>query len=336
MVNALFVAGGAKDLQQKLSQLLTLEDWGLALRGPAQRARNLIAKLDRDHDGILQPREWRDRMATSIVEKIDPMKGALNLELIESFFRGQRNYLSLESPQLILEPAIGTAALAAAAKSGLRSAPTLVYLANGISDGTHTIPYSIVAALDPSQAAPLGPFLPPGVEKLADDQIILVDWKESPLRAKAGEKIQLTYFSPEFYGDPKEVTESFRFAGFVPLSGIADAPDITPEFPGITDKLSIDQWDPPFPFDNKRVKQTDDRYWKDYRTTPKAYVTLATGQRLWASRFGNLTSVRLAPAIGTDLQSAAARFRQELLKQLDPVQGGFVFDNVKQDALEAS
>ena len=62
----------------------------------------------------------------------------------------------------------------------------------------------------------------------------------------------------------------------------------TPEFRGITDKLSISQWEnPPFPYDPKRVKPIDDQYWKRYRATPKAYVTLATGQRLWARRFGH-------------------------------------------------
>jgi len=45
---------------------------------------------------------------------------------------------------------------AAAREQGLLTAPTLVYLANGIREWSRSMPYSVVAALDPGQAAPLG------------------------------------------------------------------------------------------------------------------------------------------------------------------------------------
>ena len=51
-------------------------------------------------------------------------------------------------------------------ETDLRAAPTLVYLANTIAANGDEIPYSIVAALDPAEKPPLGPFLPPGVESL--------------------------------------------------------------------------------------------------------------------------------------------------------------------------
>ena len=54
------------------------------------------------------------------------------------------------------------------------------------------MPYVVVAALDPAAAPPLGPFLPPGVSALKDDEIVLVDWKDSPLTAKPGDAITLT------------------------------------------------------------------------------------------------------------------------------------------------
>jgi ABC-type antimicrobial peptide transport system permease subunit len=287
-VNALFVSGARASLKEALQQDLTLDDWGLILRGPHSRT-------GKSH-----------------------------------------NYLSLESQQLLLEPAVVEAALGAAKDAGLRAAPTLVYLANGISDGKDTIPYSVVAALDPTLPPPLGRFLPPGVSKLEDDQIVLVDWKESPLHARPGDTITLTYFAPEHQGEPKELTATFRLAGLVPLEGVAADPDLTPEFPGITDKLRLDQWDPPFPYDNKRIKPPDERYWNDHRTTPKAYVTLAAGQKLWGSRFGQLTSVRLATETGGDLSAAADAFAEKLRARLAPERGGFVFEPVKEQALQAS
>src|SRR5205807_1876511 len=118
-------------------------------------------------------------------------------------------------------------------------------------------------------------------------------------------------------------------------------PDLTPEFPGITDKLDIKNWNPPFPYDNTLIQPRDEHYWEQYRTTPKAYVNLATGQRLWGSRFGRLTSIRLAPAPGsepsrTDLAAAAMDFSRRLLQQLKPEQSGLVFENVRARGLASS
>ncbi len=342
-VNALLVGKPGKDLPDSLRQRLTLADWGLTLTGPRERVAELFAKLDKDKDGTLTSREWRDRFPAEVARQINPEGGrfpALTRDAVEKFYDRERNYLSLESRNLILETAIGEAARKAADTASLRAAPTFVYLANAISAGEQRIPYSIVAALDPSQAAPLGPFLPAGADKLADDQIVLAAWKDSPLKnAIPGDMIAVTYFDPDVHGTPKEKTDRFRLAGFVPLQGVSGDPDLTPEFPGITDALSLDAppdkggWDPPFPYDNKRIQPRDDQFWKDYRTTPKAYVTLATGQRLWGSRFGDLTSIRLA---GMDLTKAKAHFETALLEQLDPARGGFVFDKVKENALAAS
>jgi ABC-type lipoprotein release transport system permease subunit len=337
MVNAILVGDARPELADKLREQLTLEDWGLVLRTPQDRVRALFAKLDRNRDGKLTPNEYRGRVAEKFVQDVGPgPERALTREAVAAYYERNRGYLSLESPRLLLSKAVADAALLAAKENGLRAAPTLVYLANGISDGKQSIPYSLVAALDPAALPPLGWFLPQGVDRLADDQIVLAEWPESPLKAKPGDPITLTYFAPEHAGGAKELTATFRLAGLIPLAGRATDADLTPEFPGITDKLSIDQWNPPFPFDNKRVKPADEQYWKTYRTAPKAYVTLAAGEKVWGSRFGQFTSIRLAPSEGRGLEDAAKKYRQRLLIDLKPEKGGFVFDPVKQTALDAS
>ena len=80
------------------------------------------------------------------------------------------------------------------------------------------------------------------------------------------------------------------------MTGPAADPGLTPELPGVTDKTNIRDWNPPFPFDNSRIKpRRRASFWNEYRATPRAYVNLAAGQKLWGSRFGKLTSIRLAP-----------------------------------------
>src|SRR5262249_60877186 len=97
---------------------------------------------------------------------------------------------------------------------------------------------------------------------------------------------------------------------------------------------------PTFPYDNSRIKRPDERYWEEYRTTPNAYIPLADGQKLWGSRFGNLTSIRFNydPTSSTILNadSVSKDFVRLLLEHLDPQQGGLVFDDVRRRALDAS
>jgi putative ABC transport system permease protein len=342
-VNALLVAGGQTSTwQQELKQHLTLDDWGLLLHSPESRTESLFAKLDRNHDGKLTANEWRRRVAETFADAVRDQQSVLEPSRVMEFFRTHHNYLSLESRQLLLEPAVADAAMAAAKDAHLRAAPTLVYLANSISAGKQEIPYSVVAALDPTLPAPLGPFLPPGVDRLEHGEIVLADWKDSPLQVQPGQEIVLRYFEPEQEGRLEEKSATFRFRGKIPMQGAANDPDLTPEFPGITDKLGIRDWNPPFPYDNKRVRPRDESYWDQYRTTPKAYVRLDDGQRLWGSRFGKLTSIRLATLAAKskedppDLTKAADDFRHALLSRLDPERGGLIFDSVRQRGLAES
>jgi ABC-type lipoprotein release transport system permease subunit len=364
-VNSLLVGGPHENLSEALSRHLTLEDWGLILHTPESRTSGLFAKLDVNHDGKLQRREWNRRLADTmrlVVERDNsddkqqmpaptpdprpsdshPRDGVLERSAVLAYYRKYHDYLALESRQMILEPTVARAAENAAVEARLRAAPTLVYLANGISDGQRTIPYSAVAALDTTPSSPLGPFLPPGLKGLQPGEIVLADWKDSPLHARPGDTITLTYFEPEQEGRLKEASATFRLAGLLPLHGAANDPDLTPEFPGITDKLDLRDWNPPFPYDPSRVQRRDEHFWEVYRTTPKAYVTLADGQRLWSSRFGSLTSIRLAPAPQADEASppdvtqAAADFRKQLLSTLRPEEGGLVFEDVRARGLEGS
>jgi ABC-type antimicrobial peptide transport system permease subunit len=179
--------------------------------------------------------------------------------------------------------------------------------------------------------------MPAGKPPLKDGEILLVDWAKTPLAAKPGDEIKLVYFPPVHEGQLKEAGDSFKLKALIPLRGPALDPDITPDFPGITDKLDIKDWNPPFPYDNKRVTRADETYWDEYRTTPKAYITLADAERLWGSRFGKLTSIRLAPASAeTGLSKLRESYREKLLSRLAPDQGGLVFDPIRQRALEGS
>ena len=180
-----------------------------------------------------------------------------------------------------------------------------------------------------SSAAPrVGPEPQP-----TDHEIVVLSWPGSVLHVKPGSELFVTYLSPSDRNHlvPKYV--KFKVKATPPLEGDIDDPDLTPEFPGITDQLNMANWqNPPFPFNPKRVKKADEDYWNRYRTTPKAYISMATAKLLWGSRFGDITSIRIAPHGASNPETLPA----ELLAALKPEQGGFVFQNVREQALKAS
>ena len=114
-----------------------------------------------------------------------------------------------------------------------------------------------------------------------------------------------------------------------PRSAAADK-RLTPTVRGLTDKDTIEDWDLPFKLKPGRIKSDDDRYWPKYAAPPKAFVSLATGRKLWASRFGQTTSIRVRPAPGMTAESLAQQF------DLDPTAMGFVFRPIKELAIKAA
>jgi putative ABC transport system permease protein len=269
--------------------------------------------------------------------------------------KGTNRYLSIESQQLLLEPAIENAVQKTAEELNLRMAPTFVYLINRITPGAPAnppinsvggllgswsrlaeIPYSVIAAVDPSLPEPLGPFLSDPKNPLKDDEIVLVDWSSPTLiGAEVGKPITLTYFKPEIEGRVEEASTTFTLRELLPLKGVAADPDLTPKFPGITDRLTIADWDPPFPYEATWVGPRDDLFWQRHKTTPKGYVTLTKGKELWGSRFGNVTSIRLALQEGGNVQQLVDTVRTTLLKNLDPEKSGLVFDPIRTRLMEA-
>jgi putative ABC transport system permease protein len=242
----------------------------------------------------------------------------------------RKAYVSIESRRLILEPAVVNAVARVADRLKCDVAPTFVYLANGIGSNGATIPYSVVAAIDPNDPTSLNPV----GESFGDDEIVLVDWRDSPLKVKPGDSVTLDFFKPEVEGKVEDDRATFRLKRIIPLDGAAADPDLVPEFPGITNKLSLRNWDPPFPYDGTRVKDADEKYWRMYKTTPKAYVTLNAARRLWGSRFGDTTSVRLSPRSSTPA-TALAEIQTELLKELDPAKAGLTFEPIRERLMAA-
>lgn len=167
------------------------------------------------------------------------------------------------------------------------SAPVLTYLATDIAKAPaeRGTPYSMITGVAPALNGIVTP-------ALRDDEILLSDWLAEDLAAKEGDSITLTY---NVVGAGRALVEKrrkFTVAGIAPLGSNGWDRTWTPEFPGIFDVDGLDQWEPGIPIDRDRIRQKDDDYWDQHKTTPKAFVTLAAARSMWSNRFGDATAVR--------------------------------------------
>ena len=194
-------------------------------------------------------------------------------------------------------------------------AQTLTYVANSIRIGDREIPYSTIAAVDGLDAGAIAEWTRP---------LLLSEWAAQDLGARIGDTVTLDYFLWSDADGLQTGSSQFTFAGVVPMSGMGGDQTLTPEYPGISDAADMTSWDPPFPVDLKRVRPKDEEYWDQYRAAPKAFIPLAEGQRLWGSRYGKVSSLRLAGTAGIDPKS------------IDPAAASFSVRHVRNEAAAAA
>jgi putative ABC transport system permease protein len=229
--------------------------------------------------------------------------------------RGPAGETIVESSAGIIPDALADR-IAEIARSGQRTiTPAFTYVANAIRIGDREVPYSTVTAIDlPSPAA----------EKDPRPLIWLNDWAARDLGAKTGDAVTLDYFLWSDESGLSTSSASFVMAGVLPMDGIGGDQTLTPEYPGISDAADITSWDPPFPVDLNRVRKKDEDYWDQYRAAPKAIISLAEGQRLWGSRYGKVSSLRLTGDTPLDPQ------------QIDPATAGITVRDVRSEAINAA
>jgi ABC-type antimicrobial peptide transport system permease subunit len=261
------------------------------------------------------------------------------------------DYYNLTSERLLIADPIVEAVRAELGPD--RAQPLLTYLANAIEPpgGEPSIPYSTLTAIDPSDSLPLD-F---ATDEALPEQvvpIVLNSWAAEQLGADAGDPLRVAYFEPETSGG-EEIEQTFEavVTDVVPLTQpsrpyrrsrpavfdrpptVYNDPDLTPTVPGVTDQDSINDWDLPFTLE-RDISQADDDYWAEHRLTPKAYIPLEAGRRLFGSRFGNTSGLRIDVSVAESVGSLADRLAVALRERQGDL--GFAVLPIKQQQLNAS
>jgi len=194
----------------------------------------------------------------------------------------------------------------------------LTYIANNLHHGTNATPYSMITGVSSNF---LGHITPTG------DNMVITEWLANDLQVKSGDQITVDYYVLGLNRQLEERPHTFT------VSGILDTEqpgwrELMPNFPGIVDRDNLRDWNPGIDFDSGRVRDQDEEYWKQHRGTPKAFIALETGQKLWANRYGEATTLRFRfQATQRDEIEAALR------EKFDPAQIGLRFRDVRTEAV---
>lgn len=196
----------------------------------------------------------------------------------------------------------------------------LTYLVNSIRFKDKSTPYSFVTAAS-------SPFLP----VMEENEIIITEWLASDLNLKVKDTIELDYYVIGPLRSLEEKSDQFIVKQIIPTQGEIANNSLMPLFPGLADAGSCSEWETGIPIDLSRIREKDEKYWDDYKGTPKAFISIKKGLNLWGNKFGNYTSFRFDKKnINTqDLKS-------ELLKNLNPEDINLSFKPVHQQGIRAA
>jgi len=194
----------------------------------------------------------------------------------------------------------------------------LTYIANNLRRDTNSTPYSMITGVSKN-------FF--GEQTPTDNEILITQWLAEDLEAKKGDSIKVDYYVLGLNRQLEEHSHTFTVSGITPTEKPGWR-ELMPNFPGIVDRDNLRDWNPGIDFDSGRVRDKDEDFWKKYRGTPKAFIALETGQKLWANRYGEATVVRyeLADTKQTQIES-------DLRNALDPAQVGLRFRDVRTEAI---
>jgi ABC-type antimicrobial peptide transport system permease subunit len=258
---------------------------------------------------------------------------SLTLDDIGLELKDSAKYFTLSSREVLLKESVIRIGNEVAAGRKLQQQPVFTYLANEISVNGRSIPYSTITALKFPIPAVFG-FLNAtdgkSITPLRENDIVLNEWAAKELNARPGDRVRVRYFVAGAGNQLLTEEHEFTLKSISPMEGLGIDRDLAPDYPGIQEAQHISDWSPPFPVDLSKIRPVDERYWDEYRAAPKAFIALDAGKKLWKSRFGSLTSIRLAPKGEKD------SFQKGFLQKANPAELGFSFQPVKRQGLNAA
>jgi putative ABC transport system permease protein len=233
-----------------------------------------------------------------------------------------QDVLELRSSRIFIDGPVGQAAM----ESDKAAVGILTYFVNELRAGQKTTPYSMVTALSKSSG---GDSIIP--EDMGDEEIIINEWLAEDLNVKKGDLIEADYFVVSNRRKLEEQTSQLRIREIVPTEEMIADTELMPDFPGLAEAENCRDWEPGIPIDLNKIRDKDETYWDRFRGTPKAFVTLHAGRKMWSNRYGDLTAIRYP--LEADREQILT---EEILSRISVASLGLFFQNARTTGLKAS
>lgn len=221
----------------------------------------------------------------------------------------------LTSRRIFIEDTLANAIM----KDNNKVSGILTYLVNDLSFHGRSTPYSFVTAASPG-IAPVNP---------GTGKIVITDWLANDLDAKTGDSLTLRYWVMGKNHSLSEVSAHFLVHSIVPVGKAETDRSLMPDFPGMKNTGNCRDWETGTPVNLNRIRDKDEQYWNLYRGTPKAWISLTDGQKIWKNPFGSYTAFRLESDIPEHLLTNNIRL-------LDPAALGLNFTPVFDEGMRAA
>ena len=178
----------------------------------------------------------------------------------------------------------------------------LTYFVNGISSSKGETPYSFITSIrnDKNNA-------------LANDEVVINSWLADDLKVSIGDSIELKYFVIGALRKLVEESKTFKIKDVLSITDSFWDQEMMPEFPGLSDAGSCNEWEAGVPVDFSKIRPKDEDYWKKYKGIPKAMISPETALGLWSNKYGKYTALRFNKG-----EISAKDLQEKLQKALNP------------------
>ena len=178
----------------------------------------------------------------------------------------------------------------------------LTYLVNEIRFGDVVVPYSMGTAVGGDLFGDLG-----------EQGAVVTQWLADDAGLAVGDEFEMEFLRVADGRQMVPSTRKFLVKQIIPMDDPRVNQEWAPDFPGVSDSESYRELDPGFELDKDIIRDQDEKYWEDYRVTPKVFISLAAAQEkgMWANRFGDVTGLRAADS-AMDTAGFEAQLRSRL------------------------
>jgi putative ABC transport system permease protein len=166
---------------------------------------------------------------------------------------------------------------------------------------------------------------------LAKNEIILNRWAADDLNAKPGDKIILKYLEIGPLRQLIDKETEFIVKEIIQMDSKWSDATRAPHLPGLSDAGHCREWEAGVPIDLDAIREKDEKYWDDYKGTPKAFVSENAALQMWSNRFGNYTAVRFPTETFNE-----DKYNQLFAQEIDPADLGMAITPIREQGVQAA